>query len=265
MKLFRKKENKNTKQKQQISNEQEITHKTGFYTDKGRKDNQEDSYLITSEFENRQLVLVADGLGGLEYGEFASSQTIDVFRNFFIQSNNFDSAESFLTKTALVAASMLMNKSYENPSYKDCATTLTGFMVIGNEYYTVNVGDSRVYLLSDNKLSRKTKDHSFVQHLIDMGELTVEESYTHPKKNLVTSIISSNISNLKTKVEGPFQLKKNDILIACSDGVHDYLTDNKIEKIMIENKNSDNITEILVKAAYDAGSKDNITACFYKY
>lgn len=266
MSLFRKKpNNKELKKNSETSESKENNHKTGFYSDKGRRNNQEDSYLISEVFENRQLILVADGVGGYEYGEFASSQTIEVYKNFFVQSDTFDSPETFLSRTALVAASMLMNKAIEDPKFKECATTLTGFMVIGDIYYTINVGDSRVYLYSNKKLKQKTKDHSLVQHLIDKGEITKEEAFTHPKKNLVTSIISNNITNLKTSVDGPFNLSEGNILIACSDGVHDALPDKEIQKIIIANKNKDNLAEILGKAAFEAGSKDNITACFYKH
>ncbi|MBN2894141.1 MAG: serine/threonine-protein phosphatase, partial [Bacteroidales bacterium] len=265
MGLFRKKEN-NEKKLENVEQPEanEPIHTTGFYSDKGRRANQEDSFLITDEYHKRRLILVADGLGGQEYGEFASNLTTDVFKNFFVQSESFDSPESFLTRTTLVAASMLMNKSTEDENLKDSATTLTGFMIIDNIFYTINVGDSRVYMFSDNKLTRKTKDHSFVQHLIDTGEITLEDAFSHPKKNLVTSIISNNITKLKTSIEGPFNLKEGDILIACSDGVHDALRDAEIEKIIANNQNADNLAEIIGKASYDAESKDNITACFYK-
>ncbi len=189
MRLFKKLKN----DKNIVKNAQESVNKpeqnTSFYSDKGRKKNQEDAYLITNKVKNKQLILVADGLGGLEYGEFASNQAIEVFKNFFVQNENFATPKDFLTKTTFVVASMLKNKSNEDVRYNECATTLTGFMIIDNLFYTVNVGDSRVYMFSENNLSRKTKDHSFVQHLIDKGEIKEEEAFGHPKKNIIYKII----------------------------------------------------------------------------
>ncbi len=254
MNIFNRKRNNNPKQE----------HYWGHFSTVGRRENQEDSWLITEEFKGKRLFLVADGLGGLEYGEFASKQVIEVYQNFFVQIDSFASPDQFLQRTALVAASMLMNKSMEDEKYKNCGTTLTGFLLDNNKYYTINIGDSRVYLYSKNTLTQLTKDQSFVQNLIDKGLITKEEAFTHPKKNLVTSIISGSISNMKVDISKPRELSKGDILIACSDGLHDALTDEQIKKIIDKNKNNKNLAEILGKAAFDAGSRDNITVCFYK-
>ena len=237
----------------------------GHYTTVGRRKNQEDSWLITEEFNGKRLFLVADGVGGLEYGEFASKQVIEVYSNFFVQINNFESPAQFLQRTALVAASMLMNKSLEDERYKNCGSTLTGFLIDNNKFYTINIGDSRVYLYSKGNLKQITKDHSFVQNLIDNGVITKEEAQKHPKKNIITSIVSSVISNMHVDVSDAQMLNKDDILIACSDGVHDALNDEEIETIIKNNFNNKNLSEIIGKAAYDAGSKDNITICFYKH
>ncbi|MEA3451347.1 MAG: protein phosphatase 2C domain-containing protein [Bacteroidota bacterium] len=238
---------------------------TGSYSDKGRRDNQEDNFLITKEFNNKRLLLVADGLGGLEYGEYASQQVVEAFQNFFVQIENFNSPKEFLSRTALVVASMIMNKSVEDERYQNCASTLSGFLIEGNHYFTVNVGDSRVYHFSDKKLKQITKDQSFVQFLLDKGDITQEEAFTHPKKNIVNSIISSKISNLKTDITGPHDLKKGDILFACTDGVHDALKIEEIEQIVKKNMKNKSLSEIIGKKAFDAGSKDNITICYYKH
>lgn len=270
MNFFKRKEN-NKKTESEKSKAPEVIETieyksiTGFYSEQGRRDNQEDSYLITEKYNNQQLIIVADGLGGQEYGEYASNQVVEIFKNFFVQSKEFDSPASFLRRTALVAGSMLMQKSLENPKYSGAATTLTGFYIDKDQFYSVNVGDSRVYLYTDGVLIRVTKDHSYVQHMIDQGQLTVDEAFHHPKKNLVTSIIGSNLSELKVDVKGPLTLKKGDILLACSDGIHDYLTDLQIFETIKDNEDNPNLAEILVKKAYAELSQDNITVCFYKF
>lgn len=240
-------------------------HLTGSYSDMGRRENQEDNFLITNVYNNKRLLIVADGLGGLEYGEYASKQVVEAFQNFFVQIENFNSPKEFLSRTALVVASMMMNKSVEDKRYQNSASTLSGFLIEGNLYYTVNVGDSRVYHFSNKKLKQITKDQSFVQFLLDKGDITPEEAFTHPKKNIVNSIISSKISNLKTDITGPHELKNGDILFACTDGVHDALKNEEIELIIKKNLKNSNLAEIIGKKAFDAGSKDNITICYYKH
>ncbi len=240
-------------------------HVSGCYSDVGRRQNQQDSCLVSERFADKQLFLVADGVGGNKFGEFASGQAVEVFKNLFAQNQNFRNPTEFLSQTALIVSTILQKKSQEDPNYNSTSTTLTGFMLINNLYYTINVGDSRVYLFSDNQITQKTKDHSYVQHLMDKGLITAQEAKTHPKRNLITSVISPKITQLKISTDGPFELKKNDILIACSDGLHGALDDEDIKKIISENQNKANLAEILVKKAYDAGSKDNITVCFYKH
>ena len=240
-------------------------HITGSYSMLGRRKNQEDNYLVTREYDNKRLIIVADGLGGLEYGEYASEQVVEVFKNFFVQINNFSDPETFLSRTALVVASMMMNKALEDEHYKNSASTLSGFLIDKDVFYVVNVGDSRVYMYSNKKLKRMTKDQSYVQFLIDKGVLKEEEAFEHPKKNIVNSIISSKISNMKTDTSGPHKIQAGDILIACTDGVHDALKDSEIENIIKKNAKKDDLAEIIAKKAFDAGSKDNITVCFYRH
>ncbi len=240
-------------------------HITGSYSMLGRRKNQEDSYLISKEYDKKRLIIVADGLGGLEYGEYASRQVVEVFENFFVQINNFGDPKTFLGRTALVAASMMMNKSIEDEHYKNSGSTLSGFLVEGDVFYVINVGDSRVYMFSDKKLKRMTKDQSYVQFLVDKGVIKQEEAFDHPKKNIVNSIISSKVSDTKVDTSGPHEIKTGDILIACTDGVHDALKDSEIEDLIRKNLKKDNLAEIIAKKAFDAGSKDNITVCFYKH
>lgn len=240
-------------------------HQISSYSDMGRRSNQEDNFLITEEYDNKRLILVADGLGGLEYGEYASQQVVEVFKNFFVQIKNFNDPGTFLSRTALVVASMMMNKSLEDEHYKNSGSTLTGFLIDGDNYYTVNVGDSRVYGFSNKKLQRLTKDQSYVQFLLDNGTISPEEAFNHPKKNIVNSIISANISNLKTDITGPHKIVSGEILFACSDGVHDYLSDTELEEMIQKNLKSTDLATIIGKSAFDAGSQDNITICVYKH
>jgi len=232
----------------------------------GRKPAQEDSFFISEKKDYGQLFFVADGVGGHGHGDFASQKTVEVFMNAF--NNNFSTFKSvpdFIRVTAMVAAENVINKALEDYSYKNCGTTLSGFFVSGDTYYTFNIGDSRVYLFSDGVLSRETRDHSIVQELLDSGQITEDEAFKHPKRNIMTSAIGQDLSLMKVDISSPRTLIAGDVLMAFSDGVHDALTDNMIFSIVKENKNTSGLAEKLVNSAFEAGGKDNITAVIFRY
>lgn len=231
----------------------------------GRKTNQEDSFFISERKENKQLIFVADGVGGHGHGEFASQTAVEIFQNSFIQNENFGDIPDFLRKTTLVVAAMVLQKGLEDPTYKNCGTTISGFFIDENKFYTFNVGDSRVYMYTKDKLLRKTKDHSKVQDLLDKGEITEDEAFTHPERNMMTSAIGQNLSMIKNDVNGPFEIEHGDILLAFSDGIHDALKDKAIEILIAKHKKNNELDKVLVDAAYNAGGKDNITACYYRH
>ncbi len=238
---------------------------TGGHSIQGRKPSQEDSYYISEKRDNRQLLLVADGVGGHGHGDFASSLAVDIFKNTFAQNKNFGDIPSFLRKTALVVASMVLQKSLDEPEYKNCGTTLTGFFIDNNKFYTINIGDSRCYHLSKDELIRITRDHSIVQDLLDKHEITEAEAFVHPKRNMMTSAIGQPISMLKIDVEGPKPIDFGEILFAFSDGVHDALTESQIKTIIEKYKKTNELANKLVEASYSAGGKDNITAIYYRH
>lgn len=253
MKLFNRKKNNSNKNPLQA------------FSIKGREKTKQDKYFMSDLFDNNRLVLLADGLRNSKHGEFASSQVIEVFKNFFVQMKNFDDPATFLHRTTLVAATMLMNKSAANPEYAKAATSLTGFLITKNKYYTVNVGDSRVYHFSGKKLYQKTKDQTLVQQLIDEKSISEEEAFMHPKKGEPINFISTVISDIKTDIDGPFTLKKNDLLLATSSGLHHQLKNVEIESIIKKNLKKKNLAQILGDFAYNTGSKNNITICIYKH
>jgi len=238
---------------------------TGGYSIQGRKPSQEDGYFISEKKDDRQLILVADGVGGHGHGDFASALALDIFKNTFAQSESFGDIPIFLRKTTLVVAAMVLQKSMLEPEYQNCGTTLTGFFIDKDKYYTINVGDSRCYQFAKDQLFRITKDHSFIQDLLDKNEITEEEAFTHPKRNMMTSAIGQAISMLKIDVEGPKEIEHGEMLFAFSDGVHDALTEKQIHTLIDKHKKNNDLAQKLVDASYAAGGKDNITAVYYRH
>ncbi len=235
------------------------------YSIQGRKPSQQDSFLVAEEREGKQLLFVADGVGGHAHGDFASSLCVEIFEMSYEQFHFFYNIPDFLRKTALVVAASVLDKGRNNPDYKNSGTTLCGFFRDNNEYYTINIGDSRMYHYSTNNLRRMTKEHSKIQQLIDSGEITEEESLTHPERTIMTSAIGQTLEMIKIDIEGPFPVEKGDFLMIFSDGVHDFLRDKQIKETLEKNQNSENIAQVFVENAFNAGSGDNITAIVYHH
>jgi protein phosphatase len=231
----------------------------------GRKPTQEDNFLITGVRHGMRLVFVADGVGGHGHGDFASQTVVDYFNDAFNSLDVDTNPADFLRQTVMQAAQKVLDKSIEDPMYTNCGTTISGFLVVGDDYYTINIGDSRVYLWSEDCLSRETHDHSIVQRLLDRGEITEDEAFHHPQRNMMTSAIGQDLSLMVVDVGKAKRFKHGDILFAFSDGVHDALTDNQIFSMISSYKDTPDLADRLVKAAYNAGGKDNITAVVYRY
>jgi PPM family protein phosphatase len=168
-----------------------------------------------------------------------------------------------LAETAKNINALLLQKGEEDPEYRYCGTTVTGFLAKETEYYLLNVGDSRVYKYNGfQHLKRLTKDHSFVQDLLDKRMLTEEEAFNHPRRNMVTSSLGIEEKYLRISVSGPHPLEPKDVLLAFSDGVHDALTDEQLLSVL-QTRTTD-LAHTIAEAALDAGGSDNITVCLLR-
>lgn len=146
----------------------------------------------------------------------------------------------------------------EDSSLNGMGTTLVLAFCIDNKIYITHVGDSRAYLVRQNKLELVTEDHSVVFRLLKNGELTQEEAQHHPLKHMITQSLG-NKSHIFPDINC-FTWSKGDYLLLCSDGLTDMVEDKKIEEIiLLENRDLDAKCENLVELAKKRGGKDNIT------
>ncbi len=227
----------------------------------GRRQSQEDAFLITRGPFGDIIGLVADGVGGYAHGEFASQTVKDVFENTFAQMDQFDSVESYIRKTMYVAVTMLMQRSMGDSSYKEACTTVSGFIITRkNLLYVFNVGDSRVYRFRNSELERLTVDHSYVQELIDSGRISEDAAFDHPDKNEVTNVLCSSLTGLRIDVETVGEVMQGDLILASTDGVHDYIRDSEIQSFIAGYKGNESLAKALCELAYERRSYDNITA-----
>jgi len=138
-------------------------------------------------------------------------------------------------------------------------TTACVILLQDNQFHFAHVGDSRIYLFSNNNLYQLTKDHSFVNQLVDQGTITIEAAKTHKDKNRILRALGVHAKVEPTISSQPMLLKKNDVLLSCSDGLTDMVSDETIKEILSTDLSVELKTKNLVEKALANGGKDNVT------
>ena len=236
-------------------------------TDVGKaREKNEDSYYITDDtLEELQLFILADGMGGYNGGEIASSTAVTCAKNY-IENNFKETPRDKDSLIQLVASSMeyanmvVYEKSIENKKLEGMGTTLEVCLIYNNKAYIGHIGDSRIYRLRKNFMRKITQDHSYVQKLVQEGTITNEEAEHHPKKNMLMKALGCNAF-----VEPDVMVKgflKEDILIICSDGLTNMVLVSDIERIVKEN--FEMAPKELIELANQNGGVDNITVITIK-
>lgn len=231
--------------------------KTFSMTDIGRKRklNQDFVYSCETSIGNLpNLFVVADGMGGHNAGDFASKHTVEV-----IVQTISDAAEAepvrVIKQAIQNANSSIRRKSEEEEALRGMGTTVVVATIIGECLYVANVGDSRLYIM-DHEIRQITRDHSLVEEMVRIGEIDRESARTHPDKNIITRAIGA-----AEEIEIDFfeiDLKKEDTILMCTDGLTNMLEDSDIRKIMKGQRDVAGKAEELIKGANNNGGKDNI-------
>ena len=230
-------------------------------TDKGlvRPVNEDNlDVLINNSGEYSNIYIVCDGMGGHVGGAKASQIAVSSIKEYFSHtpSNNPNTA----LKEAIEMANMqILGEATVNPEFKGMGTTVTVLVECDGVIYIAHVGDSRIYIINDNKLNRLTKDHSYVQSLVDAGELLDSEMESHPRKNELTRALGISQDVDVEVVAKPILAKQGDKFLLCTDGLCGLIDDNKIQNIINNSDNLEDASNKLIYAAKNQGGHDNIT------
>ena len=224
--------------------------------------NETPSYIPCSKYGS--LLVVADGMGGANAGEVASAIATKSIRSSFSKVNIENSLNSIdidgLIQDSIKDADEAINKRiWDDPDTSGMGTTIVVCWIIDNVAHIGWCGDSRCYVFNPlSGIKQLTKDHSLVQELVDKGEISEKEAFTHPDNNVITRGLG-DVDSQSTPEIINYSLSSNDIVLLCSDGLCGYCTNRAIEKIL--EKNSIDIMKCrdeLMKLALDAGGYDNI-------
>ena len=210
----------------------------------------------------RYLYVVADGMGGAEAGEVASAIAVGTIRNYV--ESGLSGAEAQNPSQLLTAALEEANRKiieYQavHPESRGMGSTAVGVLIVPPEGAVAWVGDSRVYLSDASGLRQLTRDHSLVQRLIEIGQITPEEARHHEHKNVITRSLGARQSGPAGAEGMAFRLKRGDRVMLCSDGLTAHVDDKTVGEILRRHDDPYAATRELVVAANAGGGTDNVS------
>ncbi len=232
--------------------------KTFSITDVGQKRKLNQDYVFTSERRIGNLsnvFIVADGMGGHNAGDYASKYTVQTMVEEIersLEQNPVRILENAIKK----ANQKLRSKASGDEHLYGMGTTVVAATVMGRYLQVANVGDSRLYVISEESIRQITRDHSLVQEMVRAGGLDPDEARTHREKNIITRAIGADDT-----VDVDFfnvELEKGDIVLMCSDGLTNMLEDEEIRMIVSGQRDIIEKAQKLVDMANQHGGKDNI-------
>ena len=236
----------------------------GFKCNRGvvRKNNEDACFVIP----NQDVYIVADGVGGNNSGEIASSTAVESLASF-VKANDLglcgspDEIFGFFTEALDIANRRVFEMGREDSACRGMASTVVMSYINGGSAYLANVGDSRAYLFRNGRLKRITKDHTYVNELIDQGVITEKEAESHSQKNVITKAIGAEF-----EVEPDFYkvgLARGDIVLLCTDGLYGEVGEDRMADMLrlavSKDVKMNDLCGAFVDEAILAGGRDNIT------
>jgi len=220
----------------------------------GLRENNEDFFLVDL---SHRLFIVADGMGGHNAGEIASSLAAVTVKEY-INGADFGNAAADLEKAVQAANEKVFANALHDTDREGMGTTLTVLWIKARKGYIAHVGDSRAYLFRRGSLHRLTSDHSLVQEMVKNGGLSENEARRHPHRNILTRAVG--IQSTTSVDVDEIALEAKDILLLCTDGLTSVLSDRDIGRIIAFSSGPEEASSSLVNAAAQKGGQDNITA-----
>ncbi|TWE10409.1 PP2C family protein-serine/threonine phosphatase [Rudaeicoccus suwonensis] len=210
-----------------------------------------------SGYAGPDLLILADGMGGHAAGDIASSTVVGELVGLDGESYGADDALQQLSAAVGDANTRLREEMNAEPELDGMGTTLIAFLRSGNMLAMASIGDSRAYLLRDEVFTQITKDHSFVQALLDDGRITPAEAEHHPQRSLVTRVLTGREDD-----EPDLSLREakvGDRYLLCSDGLSDYVAGATIEDIVTSGATAADVADQLIAISLKAAARDNVT------
>ncbi len=236
-----------------------IRYSTG--TDKGKvRDRNEDNNIVI-DCGSYKVFAVADGMGGMDFGDLASTTAVECIGKELSECGKHSITETetkkLFTNIFNVINNEIIKKCIEKKSITGMGTTLSVCIVTDDKAFIGHMGDSRIYIIREGKAIQVTKDHSYVEELIDSGRITREQAKIHPNRNIITRALGLDRDiEVDTDV---FDLLDRDRILLCTDGLTNAVEDNEIAAIAVESPDPDKGVRAMIAKANERGGRDNIT------
>lgn len=236
-----------------------IRYSTG--TDKGKVRERNEDNNIVIDCGNYKVFAVADGMGGMDFGDLASRTAVDCIRDELsacdvMLISDYDTKKLF-TRIFNLINTEIIKKCIEKKSVTGMGTTLSLCIVTGDKAFIGHMGDSRIYLIRDGQIIQLTKDHSYVEELIDSGRITRDQAKIHPNRNIITRALGLDRDiEVDTDV---FDFLDGDCIMLCTDGLTNAVEDNEIAEIAVVLPDTDKAVAAMIEKANERGGRDNIT------
>ncbi|MCI5997698.1 MAG: Stp1/IreP family PP2C-type Ser/Thr phosphatase [Peptoniphilaceae bacterium] len=240
-----------------------------FYinSDKGNiRELNEDSFLF-EKIDEFLILILADGMGGHRNGELASMNAVTIVRDYVKENYKLYNNYSVLLLDAFCFANTKIYEQNINSSDSGeiasfMGTTLEGVIVLDNNVFLAHVGDSRIYVKNKFGFKQITKDHSLVEYLYSKGAITKDEADNFENKNsILRAIGTEKFVEVDTET---FTINAGDIILICSDGLTNELSDDEIDEVLALNEDEKIMVERLISMTKNKEAKDNITVGIFK-
>lgn len=228
-------------------------------TDTGRTRRVNEDSMVTFDSPNGRVVAVCDGMGGQNAGDVASQLAVTVIQDI-LSDNTFATPEEAITSSVIAANQAILRKASMNENMQGMGATCVMLIVKDGKVYYGSVGDSRIYYIANGMIRQITKDQSYVQTLVDAGQITQEAAEHHQDKNQITNALG--VEGMTPPVIGqmPITPEPNSTFLLCSDGLSGMINNNTILNTVSRHELSLNErAQMLVEQANEAGGLDNIT------
>ncbi|MEE6272023.1 PP2C family serine/threonine-protein phosphatase [Georgenia sp. MJ206] len=231
-----------------------ITLRYGARSDVGlvRSSNQDSGYA------GPHLLVLADGMGGPAGGDIASSVAVSHLVPLDDEAHGADDMLDHLRDAIAAAHAELEERAATDPDLAGLGTTCIAILRSGNKLAMVHIGDSRAYLLRDGALTQVTADHTFVQHLVDLGKLTPEQAERHPQRSVLLRVLGDTDGDVVLD-ESVREARPGDRWLLCSDGLSGVVSDETIAATLAEVDDPGRCAEDLITLALRGGGPDNVT------
>ena len=228
-------------------------------TDTGRTRRVNEDSMVTFDSPNGRVVAVCDGMGGQNAGDVASQLAVAVIQDI-LSDNTFATPEEAITSSVIAANQAILRKASMNEDMQGMGATCVMLIVKEGKVYYGSIGDSRIYYIANGMIRQITKDQSYVQTLVDAGQITLAEAEHHQDKNQITNALG--VEGMTPPVIGqmPITPEPNSTFLLCSDGLSGMINNNTILNTVSRYDLSLNErARMLVEQANEAGGLDNIT------